>query len=68
MAEGIPREVAFRLCDQIQWDNRGKWYRWQAWMCWGCTTFCQGDKSAMCVGSSPDHRGCVQVNARYDAR
>jgi hypothetical protein len=29
-------------------------------------TFCKGDLEKMCVGSQPDYRGCMQVNARYD--
>jgi hypothetical protein len=64
-ADAIPKEVAFRLCEQIREENRGKWYRWTAWMCWGCTTFCKDDMSRMCVGSRSDHRGCMQVCARF---
>ena len=64
----IPKDVAFRLCEEIREENRGKWYRWTAWMCWGCTTFTKGDVHKMCVGSQPSCRGCVQVNARFAGR
>jgi len=64
--DAIPRDVAFRLCEEIREENRGRWYRWTAWMCWGCTTFSKGDLEKMCVGSQPDYRGCIQVDARYD--
>ena len=60
----IPGDVALRLCEEIRRENR--WYRWTAWMCWGCTTFSKGDAAKMCIGSQPSHRGCIQVNARYD--
>ena len=64
--DAIPKDVAFRLCEKIREENRGKWYRWTAWMCWGCTTFCKGDMNKRCVGNQPSHRGCVQVNARFE--
>jgi hypothetical protein len=67
-ADALPRDVAFRLCEEIREENRGRWYRWTAWMCWGCTTFSRGDPGRMCVGSRPDYRGCIQVNARYGAQ
>jgi hypothetical protein len=62
--DAISRDVAFRLCEKIREENRGKWYRWTAWMCWGCATFSKGDPEKMCVGSQLDYRGCMQVNAR----
>ena len=65
-ANAIPREVALQLCEEIREENRGRWFRWKAWMCWGCTTFTKGDVDKRCVGSQPDYRGCLQVNARYD--
>lgn len=73
MAEGvvaneIPRDVALRLCTEIEAENHGKWYRWGAWMCWGCAKFTKGDMEQRCVANAPGYRGCVQVNARYDQR
>lgn len=62
----IPRDAALQLCQEIRKENHGKWYKWTAWMCWGCTTFGKNDVDRMCVGSQPDYRGCLQVNARYD--
>jgi hypothetical protein len=62
----IPRQVAFQICTEIRRENRRKWHTWGRWMCWGCETFTRGDLDKMCVGSRPDYRSCVQVNARYD--
>ena len=64
--DAIPKDTALRLCEEIRAENRGKWWKWTAWMCWGCVTFCKGDLEKMCVGSQPDYRGCIQVDARYD--
>lgn len=62
----IPREIALRLCGEIQRHNRGKWYTFGGLMCWGCVRFSDGDPARMCVSSQADYRGCLQVNARYD--
>jgi hypothetical protein len=64
--DGIPVEVATQLCRQIQAENRGKWFSWKAWWCWGCRTFTGGNSKKMCFYSPPDHRGCAQVNRRYE--
>lgn len=62
----IPREVALRLCTEIQHENRGKWYTSGGMMCRGCVRFSHGDPAKMCFSSKPDNRGCYQVNARYE--
>ena len=63
---GISKNEAFRLCETIRAENRGKWYTFGGLMCWGCVTFSKGDPARMCVSSRADYRGCLQVNARYD--
>jgi hypothetical protein len=62
----IPRQVAARLCEQIRNEQRGRWYTFNGLWCWGCATFTGGDVDKRCWASSPEHRGCAQVNARYD--
>jgi hypothetical protein len=65
-ANAIPPKVALRLCEQTREENRGKWYRWTAWWCWGCEKASKGDPARMCFSNQPAHRGCLQVNNRYD--
>lgn len=62
----IPREVAVDLCGQIRAENRRKWYTAAGMMCRGCWTFSKGDPAKMCFSSTPENRGCYQVNARFD--
>jgi hypothetical protein len=62
----IPREVAIRLCADIQVENRYRWYTPAGNMCHGCLAYSRGDPARMCFASRPDNRGCYQVNARYD--
>jgi len=64
--EAIPREVAFKLCEQIREENRGKWYSFYRMWCWGCYRFSRGDPAKLCFSNHPDYRGCTQVNKRYD--
>ena len=64
-AKAIPREVALRLCEEIRTENRGKWYTFNGLWCLGCTTFNQADQTKMCWHSSPQNRGCGQVNKRH---
>jgi hypothetical protein len=62
----IPRGVARRLCNEIRHENRGKWHTFRGLWCWGCAAFTKGDPEKMCWNNKPGHRGCAQVNARYD--
>lgn len=62
----IPQEIASRLCAEIRQENQGKWYTPGGMMCRGCVKFSHGDPARMCFSSSPDYRGCYQVNARYE--
>lgn len=62
----IPLETARRLCAAVQQANWRKWYTPAGMMCRGCLRFSHGDPAKMCYASSPDNRGCYQVNARYD--
>ncbi len=64
--KGIPPEVAARLCQEVRAANRGRWYTFHGLWCWGCATFTGGDVHKRCWNNGPEHRGCAQVNARYD--
>ncbi len=67
IANAIPQEIADELCEEIRTQYRGKWWTVAGWQCWGCTTFTKGDPAKRCYGaSSPDNRGCGQVNQRFD--
>lgn len=67
VAGGIPREVALQLCAEIRQAERAKWFSAAHWQCWGCVRFSRGDLAKMCMGSQPNFRGCVLINARFDA-
>lgn len=67
-AKTIPEEVALRLCEEIRTENQGKWYTFHGLWCLGCVTAGQDDPTKRCWHNPPDHRGCGQVNARYDRR
>ena len=62
----IPKDVAFRLCEEIREENRGRWYSPARWQCWGCTKFTKGDPDKMCFNNQEGYRGCNLVNKRYD--
>jgi hypothetical protein len=62
----IPKEEAYRICDSIRAQYRGKWWTAAGMQCWGCTTFTKGDPEKFCVTSAPGYRGCGLVSARYD--
>ncbi len=65
--EAIPKDQALELCEQVRRENRGKWYTYPWWWCWGCTTFTKGDVSKRCFNATADHRGCAQVNQRFES-
>ncbi len=62
----ISKEMAWQICTEIRRQNQGKWYTFNGIWCLFCERFGQGDPDKMCLGSSPDYRGCEQVNARFD--
>ncbi len=64
----IPKEQALALCEEIRKENRGKWYTYNGLWCWGCATFTRGNADQRCFAATPDHRGCAQVNRRWDAK
>jgi hypothetical protein len=66
--DAIPKEVAFRLCDEIRQQYRGKWYTFAGLQCWGCIRASGGDPAKVCVSNRPDYRGCNLVNARHRRR
>lgn len=68
MKVGIPKEVAFQLCDEIRQKYSGKWWTIAGMWCLGCTHASKGDRAKMCVSGAPGYRGCGQVNARYDSQ
>ena len=65
-ARPIPEKLAEKLCLEIEGENRGKWYTFNGLWCWGCATFSKGDPSRRCFNATPDHRGCAQVNNRFE--
>ena len=66
--EGIPDEVAWHLCEEVQKANRAKWYTFRGLWCWGCRAFTGGKPEKMCFSATPTNRGCRQVNALYADR
>jgi len=60
--------IALELCEETRRENRGNWLSFNRLWCWGCATFSRGNPQKMCFSSSPDNRGCTQVNRRYDAK
>ncbi len=64
----IPKDQALAICEQIRQENRGKWYTFNGLWCWGCATFTKGEADKRCFASSPDYRGCAQVNRLYDKK
>ena len=66
--EGIPDDVAWRLCGEVQQANRGKWYTFSGVWCLGCRVFSGGKPDKMCFSATPTNRGCRQVNALYADR
>lgn len=64
----ISRELALQLCQEIQTENRDKWYTFNGLWCWACAAQAKGDSTRLCVSNSPDYCGCMQVNKRYKQR
>jgi hypothetical protein len=60
--QGIPRDVAFQLCEEIRKEKGVKLFS----QCWGCVKFSKNDPAKMCFYGPPDNRGCKLVNTRYD--
>ena len=60
--EGIPKETAIRLCNEIRSTKEKKLFS----QCWGCVKFSKGIFDKMCAAGKPDYRGCALVNARYE--
>ena len=61
--QGIPRGVAFQLCEEIRKEKGVKLFS----QCWGCVKFSKNDPEKMCFNAT-DNRGCKWVNERYDKR
>jgi hypothetical protein len=59
--------VALSLCNEIQAENRGKWYTYGGLWCMGCVAFTKGDDEKRCWSANAENRGCSQVNRRFDA-
>ena len=63
---GIPKDVAERLCAEIRQQYGGKWYTLAGMQCGGCLRASKNDVTKRCIYARPDYRGCNLVNARYD--
>jgi len=61
-AKEIPPEVAIKLCNEIQAENKRKRFSTARLQCWGCCKYAKGDVEKMCLSSE---QGCPQVNKRY---
>jgi len=61
-SEGIPRDTAIRLCNEIRATKERKLFS----QCWGCVKFSKGVFDKMCAAGKPDYRGCKLVNSKYD--
>lgn len=64
----IPKDVAFKLCDEIRQQYLGKWYTFKGIQCWGCTTYSKDDPTKMCFSNHPELYGCNLVNDRFDRK
>ena len=58
----IPKDVAIRLCEEIQQEHRGKWYTLAAWFCPVCAKLSSDEGLPGCLASDD---GCWMVNRRY---
>jgi hypothetical protein len=61
----IPLELAIRLCDKIQTENKKKWFSLGKLQCWGCHKFSKGEVKKMCLSSN---NGCNLVNERNNSQ
>jgi len=58
----IPKEVGYRICDEIRQENRRKPFRVMSGLwCWGCMTFTGGDPEKRCGATV----ACPQVIKRF---
>lgn len=62
----IPWDRAVELCLEIEKKNRNRWFTPNGMMCFFCARFSKDDMKKRCIGGGEDHRGCYQVNGRYD--
>ena len=64
--EPIPKDDAYRICEEIWLSVRGKyWTPWGA-MCSNCMNASKGNPDKRLLASRSDFRGCIQVSKRYD--
>nr|MDO8111489.1 hypothetical protein [Candidatus Sigynarchaeota archaeon] len=61
----IPPHIALTLCEEIQAANAKKKISFKKTMCWGCTKYSKSPQQR-CFSSTPENRGCPQVNALHD--
>ena len=61
-AKEIPLEVAIKLCNEIQAENKRKGFSTGRLQCWGCCKYAKGDVAKMCLSGK---QGCTLVNKRY---
>jgi len=62
----IPREVAIKICEQIQAEHEKKIYQVGVMQCAACIKSSKGDPDKMCFSSRKDNRGCIYINKRFD--
>jgi hypothetical protein len=62
----LDRDIAIRICQQVQAETRGKPWSAAWWQCRGCRRFSHGDPEEMCIAAKPGYRGCELVNQRLE--
>lgn len=62
VAEEIPREIAIKLCNEIQTENQRKRFSFGKRVCYFCCKYAKGDVEKMCLSGK---QGCPQVSKRY---
>jgi len=62
----IPKDIALRICEQIQEDRKKKIYSVGELQCIACLKSAKGDPNKMCFTGRLDNRGCEFINKRFD--
>jgi len=64
----IRREIALKLCEEIQIENKGKGrFSFEKLQCWGCLKHANGDVEKMCLANERGG-GCNLINKRYKSQ
>lgn len=64
--EGISKEIAVNICENIRQENRLKRISISKWWCWGCQKDAKGDMTKMCMFNEGKFNGCSLINKRVN--